>query len=216
MDYFISDIHFGHKNVIRFCKRPFKTVSEMNNKIIEKWNNIVSDGDRVFVLGDVFLCPIDEAKTYIEQLNGYKVLIKGNHDFSEKVMIRSGFDEFHWTYDYEMPDGRIALLEHRPIPDCIIEEKYDLMMHGHIHISDKVRGKKINVSCDIWNFEPIPVDTLQELQIGQGKKDEFANFTISDTGMLEISANIPMEDYAGLTERIFKEMSKMWPNRRKK
>ena len=98
MDYFISDTHFGHKNVIRFCDRPFKTVTEMNNSMIEIWNSVVSDADTVFVLGDVFLCPEEEAKEYIERLNGYKVLVKGNHDYSEKVMLRVGFDEFHRTY----------------------------------------------------------------------------------------------------------------------
>ena len=216
MDYFISDIHFGHKNVIRFCDRPFKTVIEMNDTIVENWNNIVTDADRVFVLGDVFLCPLHEAKFYIEQLNGYKILVKGNHDFGEKRMLEAGFDEFHRSYDYEMPDGRLALLEHRPLPDCIIGEKYDLMMHGHIHISEKVRGKKINVSGDIWECEPISVKTLQGLQIDSSPDEEFANFKILEDGTLEINAKITMEDYAGLTEKIFKEMSKMWLNRRKK
>ena len=95
MDYFTSDLHFGHKNVIRFCDRPFKTVHQMNEAIIDNWNNIVSDSDRVFVLGDVFLCKPEEAKEYIEKLNGYKILVKGNHDYHEKKMLWAGFDEFH-------------------------------------------------------------------------------------------------------------------------
>ena len=162
------------------------------------------------------MCATGEAKFYIEQLNGHKVLIKGNHDFNEKRMLEVGFDEFHNSYDYRMPDGRLALLEHRPIPDCMIDEKYDLMMHGHIHISEKVRGKKINVSCDIWEFEPIPIKVLQELRIDDCSDEEFADFALSDEGVLEMRVKITMEDYAGLTEKVFKEMSKMWPSRRKK
>ena len=62
MDYFISDLHFGHRNVIRYCNRPFDTVSEMNAGIIENWNNVVTDKDRVFVVGDVALCGTEETK----------------------------------------------------------------------------------------------------------------------------------------------------------
>jgi len=216
MDFFTSDIHFGHKNIIRFCDRPFKTVSQMNSEIIQNWNDIVTDSDRVFVLGDVFLCSSEEAKEYIEQLNGYKILIKGNHDHNEKKMLWVGFDEFHKTYDYEMPDGRIALLEHRPLPDCMIDKRYDLMLHGHIHVSDRVRGKKINVSCDIWNFEPIPVAILDSLEIKSPIADENVSIGILDDGVIEINAKIYMEDFAGLTDSIFKQMSKKWPQRRKK
>jgi len=188
----------------------------MNEAIINNWNNIVSDSDRVFVLGDVFLCKPDEAKEYIEKLNGHKILIKGNHDYDEKKMLWAGFDEFHRSFDYEMPDGRLALLEHRPLPDCMIGEKYDLMMHGHIHVAEKVRGKKINVSCDIWEFEPIPVQTLQELSLELIDETEYCDFSISRDGVVEIFGKFQMEDFAGVTETIFKEMSSLWPKRRKK
>ena len=216
MDYFISDMHFGHKNVIRFCDRPFRTVSDMNKSMIDLWNSEVTDADKVFVLGDVFLCSPDEAKEYIQSLNGYKILVKGNHDHSEKVMRSVGFDEFHRSLEYKMPDGRLAILEHRPLPDCLITEKYDLMMHGHVHISERVRGKKINVSCDIWDFKPVSIEVLNDLEIGSARPDEFAEFLVDDDGILQINAKIPMEDYAGLTEKVFKHMSKKWPNRRKK
>jgi len=216
MDYFISDTHFGHRNVIHFCNRPFRTIEEMNSSIIERWNEIVTDGDRVFVLGDVFLCSPDIGKLCIEKLNGYKVLIEGNHDLGAKKMLWAGFDESHKSYDYKMPDGRLVLLEHHPIPDCMLDEKYDLMLHGHIHLSDRVRGKKINMSCDIWDFKPIPVSVLQNLKLEDTKEDEFVDFNISDDGVIDISGKFEMEDFAGVTKKIFKEMSRLWPNRRKK
>ena len=47
MIYFIADTHFNHKNIIEYCKRPFKDTLEMNEYIIEKWNSVVKDEDIV-------------------------------------------------------------------------------------------------------------------------------------------------------------------------
>jgi len=216
MDFFISDIHFGHRNVIRFCNRPFSTVREMNEDIISRWNNIVTDKDRVFVLGDVFLCPIEEAKEYIGRLNGYKILIKGNHDLGKKIMLQSGFDEFYTSLDYEMPDGRKALLNHYPLPDCIIDDKYDLLIHGHIHVSESVRGKKINVSCDIWDYSPIPIETLQDLHTDNSCSNDSLTVTFDEDGMMRIEAYMDIEDFSGASAHIFNLMNSKNSNRRKK
>ncbi len=61
MDFFTSDTHFGHKNIITFCSRPFETIDEMNDNLIKNWNDMVKPTDRVFVVGDVFLCKPKEA-----------------------------------------------------------------------------------------------------------------------------------------------------------
>ena len=214
MDYFISDIHFGHKNVIRFCNRPFKTVHEMNSQIVEKWNKKVTDADKVYVVGDVFLCDINEASSWINKLNGYKILIKGNHDYGERKMLEAGFDEFHRKLEYTMPDGRKALIQHFPLPDCLLDD-YDLMIHGHIHIADKVIGKKINVSCDIWNYEPISIDTIQSLEIIRAKKDQFFSASVDKERMLTVSFKIPIADFSGCTDEIYSIINPHWPRKHK-
>lgn len=86
MDYFISDTHFFHENVIRFDKRPFTCIEQMNAQMREWWNNTVSEKDRVYILGDfIWLPPSDpEYIKFTKSLNGKKVLIKGNHDNVEK------------------------------------------------------------------------------------------------------------------------------------
>jgi calcineurin-like phosphoesterase family protein len=216
MDYFTSDIHFGHKDVIRFCKRPYRTVSEMNESIIKNWNNVVGDTDRVFLVGDVFLCGSSEAGGYIKRLNGHKVLIKGNHDRNKKKMLEVGFDEFHKEYEYTMPDGRLALIKHYPGPDCIMDEKYDLLIHGHIHVDNKVNGKKINVSTDIWNYTPVNIETLNSLDLDTELPGEFIDVSIDEYGILEIKCKLRMEDFSGAADYVYKEMSKLYPSRGKK
>ena len=53
--FFTSDTHFNHANIIRFCNRPFKDVSHMNEAIISNWNRVVGPEDIVFHLGDFCL-----------------------------------------------------------------------------------------------------------------------------------------------------------------
>ena len=75
MIYFTSDLHFGHKNIIRFDNRPFTSVEEMDKVLIERWNNKVTDEDTVYILGDISW--YDDQKTYeiFSQLRGRKILM---------------------------------------------------------------------------------------------------------------------------------------------
>lgn len=78
--FFTSDLHFGHKNIIRFDNRPFSTVEEMDEALIRNWNAKVSDEDTVYVLGDISWYNDAKTSEIINSLHGHKILIKGNHD----------------------------------------------------------------------------------------------------------------------------------------
>lgn len=78
--YYTSDLHFGHLNIIRFCDRPFEGVSTMNARLVQLWNETVTDDDTVWVLGDVALGALDDSLTHIGRLAGRKILVPGNHD----------------------------------------------------------------------------------------------------------------------------------------
>ena len=78
--FYIADWHYDHANCIAFDNRPFKSVNEMNEALIERWNNVVSDDDVVYILGDMFWCNWRDALPVLDQLHGRKILIKGNHD----------------------------------------------------------------------------------------------------------------------------------------
>lgn len=78
--WFTSDLHFGHKNIIQYCNRPWKTVEDMNEGLIENWNSVVSPADTVYFLGDFFFMGKQRAIDIVNRLNGAIYWIVGNHD----------------------------------------------------------------------------------------------------------------------------------------
>ena len=52
MNRYISDLHLGHANVIKFDNRPFKNLEEMHERIITNWNKVTNKNDTVYILGD--------------------------------------------------------------------------------------------------------------------------------------------------------------------
>lgn len=79
--YFTADTHFGHKAILQYCNRPFETIEEMNEALINNWNSKVSPGDIVFHLGDFAFGKLKLWTSVLERLNGIKYLVLGNHDF---------------------------------------------------------------------------------------------------------------------------------------
>lgn len=90
--YFTSDLHLGHENIIALCNRPFTSIEEMDNIIIDNWNSVITKDDTIFVLGD-FSWRIGDSqiKHYISQLSGNIIFIKGNHDKNEDAFSSSKF-----------------------------------------------------------------------------------------------------------------------------
>ncbi len=129
---YIADWHYGHKNVLALDNRPFKTVKEMNEALVNNWNVEVKPEDTVYALGDMFLCKPKEAAEVLKQLNGRKVLVKGNHD----RVGNSDFDKcFDRIADYlEIDDeGRKVVLSHYPIPCFKNHFRGWYHLYGHVH-----------------------------------------------------------------------------------
>ena len=163
MVWFTSDTHFGHANIIKYCKRPFNNVDEMNQTIINNWNTVVAPEDEVYHLGDLAFFNKNEKLTeMISQLNGTKYLIIGNHDkYSKGMFYKSGFSS--------VINGPIKycnfLLSH--VPAEFGNNKCKANIHGHIHDNKKeyfLNGKNIyyNVSVEWHNYTPIKFKTIQE------------------------------------------------------
>ena len=81
MNYYISDMHFGHANVIKHDERPFEDVEAMDCAMIERWNGVVDEDDDVYVVGDFCYRSGKTADWYLARLKGRKHLVVGNHDW---------------------------------------------------------------------------------------------------------------------------------------
>ena len=212
MDFFISDCHFGHKNIIKYMNRPFDSVELMNKGMIDSWNSVVKESDRVFLVGDAFLCDESEASAIMSQLNGYKVLIAGNHDRSERTMLGIGFDEYHRELPYSFGDTGTALMKHYPLPDLVIKERgYDFLIHGHLHRPPHCQGLKINVAADILDFIPVTAGYVESMlkPAISNDKNEILDFKIDDKTII-LNLQIRIEDFSGSVDHIYSILRKHW------
>ena len=131
---YISDWHYWHINCIYFDNRPFKTVEEMNAELIRRWNAAVNPCDTVYVLGDMFWCKTTDAIAVMKQLNGQKILIKGNHDRVRDTEFANCFVKICDYLEVE-DNGDNIVLSHYPIP-CFKNHFYGwLHFYGHVHTS---------------------------------------------------------------------------------
>lgn len=132
--FYISDLHFGHANIIRFDKRPFNSVNEMDEVLINNWNKVVTNEDTVMILGDFCWRLEEEWIKILDRLNGNKQLIRGNHDL--KSMSKELKSKFQDVKDYkEIKDnGRRVLLSHYPNPFYRGDYNPDIVcLYGHVH-----------------------------------------------------------------------------------
>ena len=98
MNYYISDLHLFHKNVTRagkdFDDRPFDDLDEMHALIKGKWNAKVTNGDTVYILGDMAMRGTqEELIAFVSTLKGHKVMIRGNHDDLRDQRYKQLYDE---------------------------------------------------------------------------------------------------------------------------
>ena len=154
MKYFIiSDTHFNHTNIIKYCNRPFKDVKEMNKAMIKNWNSVVSKRDVVIHLGDVALGNKEEARKIIKQLNGRKILIKGNHDnWTDEFYKECGF-EYVSIYPIVWKD--FYILSHAPWQ--LSETTPYFNYYGHIHNDEKYTDTATSkcVSVERIGYKPL-------------------------------------------------------------
>lgn len=175
MIYFIADTHFQHENIIKYCNRPFSCAAEMNSQEICNWNNVVTDADDVYVVGDFILGSPERVKHILYQLHGKIHLIRGNHDSQTKLNIyRECPDKIIEIVDlkYLQYKGLWFILCHFPIisPDFVAMvtngNSEVVSVHGHVHDAAPFfmpNENRFNVSADAINFTPVSIDKLWEL-----------------------------------------------------
>ena len=183
--FFISDTHFGHANMLKFLNydgtrmRPFDSVEELDELMIQNWNEMVKPGDKIYHLGDVFY-KSSNPEQIMNRLNGDKVLIKGNHDRREAQWYLKYFRDVRGTFHIE---GNY-LLSHFPVhPDS--KGRFVRNLHGHVH-NQLVMKKQSIIACfengdkevtgkelvpDLWyrnccvernNYAPVPFEVIKQ------------------------------------------------------
>lgn len=115
MNLYISDLHFGHRNVLQFDHRPFREIDEMDAALIKLWNMRVDADDHIYMLGDICYKSDKSEEWYLRQLKGHKHLVVGNHDrhllTNEKAM--SYFESVDTIKVIEDGDNFITMRQHR-------------------------------------------------------------------------------------------------------
>lgn len=157
--FFIGDTHFGHKNIISYmpATRPYSTIEEHNDSLVEKWNSVVKPKDIVFHLGDVAFGR-DNLK-YVRMLNGTKHLVMGNHDTYPIIeYIEVGFQKIFGVVRYKE-----FVLSHVPVHVSQMEHRWKYNIHGHIHDPDNYTFPwyYFNANADAINCTPISLEDIR-------------------------------------------------------
>lgn len=171
MIYFTADLHFGHKNIIDYCKRPFKDVEEMDRVLIENINKTVQEDDILYIVGDVSFYSVNKTIGLLKQIKCKNLrLVQGNHD-SNKLMKRfiKEFDRGFFKDNPAFLHNEVLryIISHIPIDEtdnrrALIESPiYNL--HGHLHTVGNgkiLKNYHYDVGVDNNNYKPISIQDI--------------------------------------------------------
>ncbi len=172
MRWFVSDTHFMHENILKFCRSNYASVDTMHEDMVSIWNSYIKPEDTVYNLGDLaFKTGLREKEldVLLKSLNGRQILVKGNHDERKKVAKFSAITELHDRLIIEI-GGVEFLMSHFPYkenmaakdvadrPECFTEDLLDEdsgarvpLLHGHTHELFTIRPGGLCLCWDRWH-----------------------------------------------------------------
>ena len=181
MNYYISDMHFGHGNILKLCGRPFESTEEMDETIIKNWNERVSKNDDVYILGDVGW-KLEHTLEILRRLKGKKHLIAGNHDFRllKNERFRNEFSDIHDLLEVKdkgcSDQTERIILCHYPLVEWNGFYRGAWHFYGHIHNNEndaqnimKNIERAVNVGADLIGFNPRTAKELMSDSIASVK-----------------------------------------------
>ena len=173
--FYISDTHWDHAKIIEYSNRPFGSVEEMNEIMIQRWNEWVKPQDHVWHLGDVTMHrQIGQIKHRIlDRLNGHKRLVLGNHDMDTAEHYLGFFEKVKGVHVHDN-----ILFTHIPVhPESL--GRFAANIHGHTHCSvykpaqrfkyvngelDKTRPYEvpyINLCVEMVDYRPVSLEEVR-------------------------------------------------------
>ena len=168
--YLTSDVHFNHLNILTYeaKTRPFANVDEMNEKIIENWNNVVTAEDTVYVLGDLGMGTLDKLPALVKRLNGKIILVRGNHDTPKRIALYQSLGIEVKDIEYLAYKGRFFIMCHFPNDSeefirMITHDNSEVVwLYGHVH-SNAPKGYHngtYHVGMDTNDLTPISLEQV--------------------------------------------------------
>lgn len=197
--FFTSDTHFGHKNILKFCNRPFENIKQHNEALVQYWNETVGPNDIIFHLGDFFwFNSRTETLKLIKQLNGQIYVVPGNHDtINQFEYCLRDLPNFHLisdvacvfltNYDSNQPGKSIEIyLSHFVLSTWSHRDRKAINLFGHIHsgplanvdFDDDIplRSYQYDVGCDNNNYRPIEIREILKIMDWPNKNpNDFQN-----------------------------------------
>ena len=176
--FFTADHHFGHTNIIKFCKRPFSSTKEMDDNLIDAWNHVVSEKDVVYHLGDFTLFGAGKFVDYASQLNGRIRIVPGGHDFrwlkqvtALEATSRSGYQviildplvSLSLPKVFNNKYSQIIVLCHFAMRVWDRSHHGAYHLYGHSHGTLPNKGRSLDVGVDTNNFYPYSLDEIHQI-----------------------------------------------------
>ena len=171
--FFTSDTHFGHRNIIKYCQRPFSCIEEMDDALIANWNRVVGKDDIIFHLGDFAMGGSAEWSRLLQKLNGKIYLILGNHDLKT---IGAGFSRLEGVAMQMLINvkGQIIYLNHYPFLCYGGAYRNTWQLYGHVHTCHANRGLDVprlkmlmpmqyDVGVDNNNYRPVSFEQVKKI-----------------------------------------------------
>ncbi|NVK42388.1 MAG: metallophosphoesterase [Oceanospirillaceae bacterium] len=161
-NWYTADLHFGHERIIEFCKRPFRSVSEMNATIIANFQACVGHDDDLWVLGDFAFGRADDTARFegwFHSLPGRKHLIIGNHD--DEAVISLPWHSVEYMAELQDEEQGLVLC-HYPMITWNGARRGALQLFGHVHDQWPGSRNSVNVGVDQWDFRPVQIQEIAQ------------------------------------------------------
>lgn len=163
MKWFTSDTHWAHDKVLGFDNRPWATIEEHDEALIQNWNAVVQPGDVVYHLGDVsWHKRLLDIEILLGRLHGTKILILGNHDVGH-VEKATGWAKVTPYLEISERGQKVVLFHYRMV---VWNRSHhgSWALHGHSHGNLPVNydARTFDVGTMCWNYRPISFDEVAE------------------------------------------------------
>lgn len=165
-----SDLHFGHRLMLRLFREGHGSVQDMDEDIVERLNAAIQPGDEVYHLGDLSYHRSERTAALLRRLHGRWTLLRGNHDSWGR--LPRDWRHSGWV-DGPYLELEGAVLCHYPIECWNGRFRGVRHFHGHTHRptpNPSIPGR-LCVAWDSWG-RPLAWDEAVALA-GEPSREQF-------------------------------------------